>query len=86
MAKSKTECEEILDASGKSLFPGGLWRRKSKNNGFRVYMDEHGKKYWLNEGERDYVLPFIMVSERNENGVFETVYDSRCNPPLPEKV
>ena len=59
MAKSKSECEEILDAGG---------------------------KYWLNEGERDYVLPFITVSERNENGIFETTFDSRCNPPLLGKV
>jgi hypothetical protein len=32
------------------------------------------------------VLPFITVSERNENGIFETTFDSRCNPPLLGKV
>lgn len=83
MAKSKIECEEILDAEGKSLFPGGLWRRKSQDNGFRVYKDEHDKEYWLNEsGERDYELPYLTVGKRTENGTVETIYDSRCNPPL----
>jgi hypothetical protein len=61
MATRKKNTEEVLDANGKSLFPGGLWRHKSKDNGFRVYEDDHGKKYWLNDGERDYDLPYIIV-------------------------
>ena len=77
--------EEILGADGKSLFKGGLWRRKSTNNGFKVYEDEHGKKYWLNGGERDYVLPYITVGKCKENGTPAICYDSRCSPPLLEQ-
>ena len=75
---------EMLDWNGNPI--PGVYRRKSKDNGFRIYEDGHGKKYWINEGERDYVLPFLTVSECNENGLFEIVYDSRCSRPLPEKV
>jgi len=45
--------EEILDAEGKSLFPGGLWRCKHKSTLFKIYKDEAGQEYWLHEGERD---------------------------------
>ena len=75
--------EEIMDADGNSLFPGGLWRRTGNDNGFKIYEDEHGKKYWINgSGERDYELPYITVGKRTENGSVEMMYDSRCNPPL----
>lgn len=76
MAKQK-----VLDWHGNPV--PGVYRHKVKDTGFRIFKDEHGKEYWLNEGERDYVLPFLTVSERNESGVFETVYDSRCSPPPP---
>ena len=73
--------EQILDWNGNPI--PGVYHHKVKNTGLRIYTDEQGKKYWLNEGERDYVLPFLTVSERNESGVFETVFDSRCSPPQP---
>ena len=76
--------EQVLDWNGKSI--PGVVRRKVKNTKFRVYKDENGKAYWLNEGKPDYVLPFLTVSERNENGIFETVFDSRCSQPQPAKV
>lgn len=76
--------DEALDWRGNPI--PGVYRRTVKDTRFRVYADEHGKKYWLNEGERDYMLPFLTVSERNENGTFETVYDSRCSPPQPATV
>ena len=79
---AKSEYEEIVDAEGKPLFHGRLRRRKGADSGFKIYEDDSGKKYWLNDGERDYVLPFVTVSRRKENGRFETVYDSRCVPPL----
>jgi hypothetical protein len=80
-----TKREEILGKDGKPLFPGGLWKRTHKDNGFRTFEDENGKTYWLNDGEKDYVLPFVTVSKRNENGVFEKTYDSRCDlPPTDE--
>lgn len=84
MAKAKSDCEEVLDWKGNPI--PGLSRRRVKDTGFRTYRDEHGAEYWLNEGERDYELPFLTVSERNESGIFETVYDSRCSPPQPAKV
>lgn len=74
--------KEILDAEGKPLFHGRLRRRKGADNGFRIYEDEQGQKYWLNEGVRDYVLPYVTVGRRKENGRFETTYDSRRDPPL----
>ena len=83
MVKSKLECEEVLDADGKSLFPGGLWRQTGKISGFKIYRDKRGRKFWINEsGDRDYELPYLTVSKRTENGSVETIYDSRCNPPL----
>lgn len=74
-----TNSQQVLDWNG-NLIPGVLLRAV-RDTRFRVYKDENGKEYWMNEGERDYVLPFLTVSERNESGVFETVYDSRCSPP-----
>jgi hypothetical protein len=76
MAKSN----EVLDWYGNPI--PGVYHRTNNDNRFKIYEDEHGKKYWLNEGERDYELPYLVVSKRNGNGASETVYDSRCNPPL----
>ncbi len=84
MAKSKNKCTEVLDWHGNPI--PGLVLRTDVTTGFKTYEDEHGKKYWMNEGERDYEFPFVTVSERNENGVYETVFDSRCNPPPLGKV
>jgi len=81
MAKSKTVCEQVLDWNGNPI--PGVFRHTGHDTGFRIFKDEHGKAYWLNEGERDYTLPFLTVSERNESGLFETVYDSRCSPLQP---
>jgi hypothetical protein len=81
MTKSKTECKEVLDWNGHPI--PGLCFRTGVNTGFKTYADEQGKNYWMNEGERDYELPFIKVSRRNENGVYATVFDSRCSLPLP---
>ena len=78
---TKNKLQEVLGADGNPLFPGGLWRRTSKDNGFKVYEDETGRKYWLNDGERDYTLPHVTVGKCTENGTVEIVYDSRCTPP-----
>jgi hypothetical protein len=59
----------------------GVVLRSTKNTGFKVRTDENGRPYWMNDGRRDYELPFLKVSERNESGTFETAYDSRCSPP-----
>jgi len=79
MAKSK--CEEVSEWKDNPI--PGLIRRRVKDTGFRIHKDEQCREYWLNEGERDYDLAFLTVSERNESGVFEIVYDSRCSPPQP---
>jgi hypothetical protein len=81
---AKPKCEPLLDWRGKPI--AGVWRHRGKKTGFKTYTDEQGKEYWINDGERDYDLPFLKVSERNENGIYETVFDSRYSPPPPAKV
>jgi hypothetical protein len=68
--------KEVLDWYGNPI--PGIVRCRRKDTGFRVYEDEHGKEYWMNEGKRDYHLPFLKVSDA-ETG--QVVYDSRCEPP-----
>ena len=76
---------ELLDWNGNAI--PEVCRRISKANGFKTYKDENGNDYWINEsGERDYELPYLVVSKRTESGTFETLYDSRCSPPQAEKV
>jgi hypothetical protein len=77
--------DELLDWNGNPI--PEVRRHTSKNNGFKTYRDKSGKEYWINEsGEQDYELPYLEVSRRTESGTFETLYDSRCSPPLPVKV
>ena len=75
--------EQLLDWNGNPI--PGVIRRTVKDTKFRIYKDENGKEYWMNDGKRDYELPFLTVLERNESEIFETVYDSRCRPPQPAK-
>lgn len=76
--------EQLLDWQGNPI--PGVFRHKTKDTGFKIHKDEQGKEYWINEsGERDYELPYLVVSKRTESGTVETIYDSRCDPPQPEK-
>lgn len=53
----------------------------------RIKTDGGGKKYFVGaDGKPDYELPFLIVEKRNENGIFEKVYDSRCEKPLPASI
>lgn len=82
MAKAKSK--EVLDWHGNPI--PGVTHKEHAEGKFKIYEDEHGKKYWINEsGERDYELPYLVVSKRSENGTVETIYDSRCDPPAPAK-
>jgi hypothetical protein len=81
---NKSKQRPLLDWHGKVV--SGVIVHTVKNSKFKIRTDENGKDYWLNEGERDYELPFLKVSERKENGAFEIVYDSRCCPPHSAKV
>jgi hypothetical protein len=81
-----SKLDEILDASGKSLFPGGLWECLYDPSDNFFHKDEKGRTYWINEsGERDYELPYVTVGKHTETGTAEMIYDSRCDPPLLEK-
>lgn len=81
MIEAKTEKNENVNRRGYWPVFGGVWQNIST---VEILPDERGKLYWLNDGKRDFAIPFVTVERCNESGILETLYDSRYDQPLLE--